>query len=120
MIDVLTSIQKLNVFVFSYEMIIDIVLKLPALQHLVIRHCKNISLNGVKRILEYGTNLKSLYVSDHSFLFDSHNVIDSILQLARDRVEVTIRTKASFHISDQPYTRENLGADHQWLKIVRY
>lgn len=115
----LKSIQKLTWIASSYAMVIDVVEKLPALKDLVINGCKHISMHGVKRILEHGTNLKLLWVTDHDILIDSDSLIDSILELARERVRVIMQIKShNVHISPESYHRLRSGADRRWLFIM--
>lgn len=90
----LTSINYLSLSFFSYEMVVDLVMKLPALEHLKFFRCAHLSLNGLKRMLEQSDNLKSLKIHDFNMLIDSENLIDSILDLIIDRIKVEINVKS--------------------------
>lgn len=79
----LKNIRKLIFSECSQEMAIDLVGKLPSLEDLRLHGCTDISLNGIKEILELGTNLKELNVFERTSLVDSKDSINSILNLAR-------------------------------------
>lgn len=56
----LTNMRKLSLNDFRYGLVVDLIMKLPVLQDLQVFGCTPASLNGVKRILEQATNLKTL------------------------------------------------------------
>lgn len=114
----LTNIQKLVLYRFSYEMVFDLVTKLPALQEFDISVCAHISLNGIKRILEAVTSLKSLCINEPDLLVDSVELTNSILGLATDRrVKVQIFVRHN-NISIQPEPYFNPREDERWLTLV--
>lgn len=106
----LTSLRKLRVQKLNFGMVIDHIIKLPTLQHLTTNECEHISLNGVKRILEMKTNLKSLEIGDLYMQIDSDSLMGSIMELARGRIKMKLLVaNHNIHISLQPYRHMNVG-----------
>lgn len=109
----LKNIKNLHVHDFSYKMVIDLVSELPELKSLLISEGAKISLDGVKQILEKATNLKDLYVYDYEMIIDSDELIISLLDLIRDRVEVVLTVKeTNVHIDIR-----TILTDSNWLMI---
>lgn len=115
----LKSLKTLILYSCSYGIVADLVKKLPALENSGINMCKHISLNGIKRILEQTTSLKSLRVHDMDMLIDSDSSINSILELARNRAGVEISVNVNnVHISVEPYIQSILQPDTDWFSIT--
>lgn len=112
----LTNMRKLSLNDFRYGLVVDLIMKLPVLQDLQVFGCTPASLNGVKRILEQATNLKTLTIDSNDMLIDSDHLIHSILDLIRGRVQVKINVRSrNVHIPLGPYVCQS--ADYFWLEL---
>lgn len=123
-VESLARLSNLRILAFlgcNQEMVVDLVKKCPFLEQLRIHGCTEISLDGIRKVLEFGTNLKMLDVFDRTLLIDSQESIDLILNLARGRVETCLQTRTSniqvpVKKSQNKYNFADYS-DFQWLKI---
>lgn len=90
----LKNMRKLYLDNFGGSMVVDIAKNLPNLEHMEIRYA-HMSLNEVIQILEYGRNLKYVFIKDDHIKVDSDILLDSILNLARGRARVVLSVSYS-------------------------
>lgn len=93
--------RKLDLCYFSASAVVHLVKELPNLEHVELRNPFNtftgprMSLNEVVQILEYGKNLKFVHIYDSDMKLDSDILLNSISNLAGDRVRVQLSVSKS-------------------------
>lgn len=107
----LPNITTLILSGISYERVFDLVMNLPALQHLQITNSPHISLNGLKRILVFCQHLKTLQVFDDDILIDSGRLKYSVWDLVRHRVKLEVTLKDGNRLTGE------YSGDCRWFKI---
>lgn len=113
----LASLKKLKLCHFTCEMVMDLVMKVPNLIDLTIMTSAPFSLNGLKQILEQANNLEKLFISNKNMLLDSDSLMESILNLARDRVKIVLSVKSS-NVSLKNPKLYNDNIKNHWLSIA--
>lgn len=116
----LKNIQILYLYEFSYALVVELIEKLPAMEHLSLIQCKDVSVNGIKRILTQAPNLKSLTIRDDEMLLDSDELIQSILNVIVGRVHVKISINDVNNFYPDLLGDQWLPGDTDWLKLYDF